>query len=326
MATEKDARGLTVEPRKAEAEAVAEIAARFAPAEVAATSPFEGDHTAQVFVIPEGMRLESTARFLDEVRVHPRRRQGTAVLLDASSLVEYVVMFKSQDSRIYATAPGYDALNERAPYTAGQLLAVIDHHKAGFEGQPDWQAHRAQLPLPLAPELTRWLDRADTPLGQAEFAEWLEDRGDDVVPTLRPEDLAAYPGTKTLIDDLGVTVAGRATLRLLAQGLKVNVGRKVETRYDPQTGETVAQFAEEHAGEGGERLKVPGAFLVKLPLFRHGEWYLLLVRLRYRPTPAGIVWAFSFHNLSAAIDNAFQALVDRVALDTGLPVWLGTPG
>lgn len=327
MAAEnKDARGLRVEPRKAEAEAVAEIAARFAPGSVQADSPFEGDHSAQVFVIPEGMRLESTAPFLAEMREHPRRREGMAVLRDAASLADYVNMFKSPDSRIYAAAPAYERKADKAVYTAGVLTAVIDHHRAGFEGQPDWQRHRAQLPLPLAPELTRWLDMADQLMEQAEFAEWLEHRGDDVLPPLTEDDLAKYHGTAQLVRELGVSLVGRESLRLLARGLRVTANRRVETRYDPTTGETTAIFEEEHAGEGQERVKVPNAFLVKLPLFQHGEWYLLLVRLRHRPTRGGIMWGFSFHNLSAAIDDAFGALVAKVRLDTGLPVWLGTPG
>ena len=50
-----------------------------------------------------------------------------------------------------------------------------------------------------------------------------------------------------------------------------------------------------------------------------------LVRLRYRPTAGGIVWAFGFHNLRVAIDDAFGELAAQVRGETGLPVWLGQP-
>ena len=119
--------------------------------------------------------------------------------------------------------------------------------------------------------------------------------------------------------------AGTAKLLELAKGLSVRVGAQVKNHVNLGTGESQIQFVTEHADEAGKPLKVPGLFLLGLPVFEAGAAYQLPVRLRYRVNGGSLVWWFELHRPEVIMRDAVDGAVEKVRAETKLPVFSGTP-
>ena len=77
--------------------------------------------------------------------------------------------------------------------------------------------------------------------------------------------------------------------------------------------------------ERGQPLKVPGAFLVGIPVFRGEIGYQLCVRLRYRKSGASLVWIMELWRHEEVFDTAIKEACDMVKKATELPLLVGTP-
>ncbi len=84
-------------------------------------------------------------------------------------------------------------------------------------------------------------------------------------------------------------------------------------------------FSEAHTDGAGVTLKIPGAFLIAIPVFRNGDCYQLGVKLRYRVSNGVVLWSFAIHRADACFDDAFRESCDRAAKETELPIFIGSP-
>ncbi len=299
---------------KPEAQAVAEIAQRAvtpSPFRVATPGPTaDGGTDIGLIAVPQGVNLVSAKKYLDEYLDAPERREGTAHLGDLDSFIAHAERFKDKDSVIFASP------NPQHP----SLISVLDYHRQGGDGAPRFGRHRGVYDFPLSEEWTRWTKAQHAPMQQRTFAEFIES---NILNVADPE--TAGGGAKTFATALACEFASPARLMELSRGLSVRVNSKVANAINLSSGEGQLVYGNEHTDERGQPLKVPGAFLLALRVFRGGAVYQVPARLRYRVKEGEVTWSFELWRTDRVFEDAFLEARDKVAAATGLPVFVGTP-
>lgn len=259
-----------------------------------------------VLVVPEGRQVVNVKPYLDHYRTAPERKEGTARLTTLESFIDHVNRHKDGGTVVFAS----DDRDKPA------LEAVIDYQHAGPEGAPRFGKHRARYDFPLSDEWKAWMGKRE-PMAQAAFAEFLEDRIGDALP--------ATEATADFAIELGVELAGPQRLLELSRGLAVRVGQSVKNAQSLASGEVSVVFEETHQGEDGAPLKVPGGFVLGIPVFRGGARYRVPVRLRYRVEGRSISWRFVPHRTDLVFRDAFDEAVTAVREKTELLLLYGAP-
>lgn len=272
----------------------------------------DGQRAIDVLVHREGDKtvIKSVKPFVDEYLTAPERRRGTAELGELASFIGHVKRFKDADSAIFA---------DRDPKRPS-LLAVLDYHRAGATSSPRFGEHRARYAFPLADEWTAWTGKAGQSLDQASFAAWLEDHLADVADPTQAGD-----GGREFLTLFSCAFASASKLLELSRGLNVHVGERVGNHVNLASGEATIAFVAQHADDQGKPLKVPGAFLLAIPVFRGGDLYKIPARLRYRVAQGAITWSFDLYRTPAVFDHAIGEACTTAQEETDLPVFVGKP-
>jgi uncharacterized protein YfdQ (DUF2303 family) len=258
--------------------------------------------------LPEGRKVQSIKPLLDEYLEAPERKKGTAGMTTLTSFQAHVNRHKDADSVVFMDD------NPKAP----ALLCVYDYNKAGPTGDPRFGQHRARYAFPVSDEWRAWTSTGT--MSQEAFAHFIEDRLLDVMdPTLGGDSI------KEFAVNLMIDLAPPRRLMELSRGLQIHVGQRVVNAMNLSTGEAQIQFVEEHKTEAGANLRLPGGFVVAIPVFRGGVRYQIGVRLRYRVTNGAITWAVEPYRTQRVFDDAIAEAVKATADATALPVIYGTP-
>jgi uncharacterized protein YfdQ (DUF2303 family) len=299
-----------MDQEKGTAEVVAKLARELAEVNTLPIVRGSSD-SAYVLTIPSGRTVTSVKKLLDEYLPAPERREGTATLFDVASFVEHVKRFADVDSVVFA---------DPTPASA-KLTAVIDYHRAGADADPRFGRHRAVYSFPLSDEWRAWTAKdVGGGMAQKDFAEFVENRIADV---MSPE--KAGQAARALSETIGASFATPAQLMALSRGLAVTIGRRVKNAVNLSTGEVEVSFVEEHADSTGKPLKVPGAILLSIPVFRGEDHYQVPARLRYRVTGEGLRWSVDLYRTDVIFRDAFMGACATVKEATGLPLLLGSP-
>ncbi len=265
--------------------------------------------TASVLILPSALEAHSIKEFVDEYRLEPDRRRGTATLYELDSFIAHAKRFLDKDSMLFA---------DPKP-TAPALLVVFDYHRAG-SGKPRFGDHRARYAFPLSDEWTRWSSHNTSTMGQQPFAEWIENNLADIAP---PDNIGA--GVKQFVAQIGGSFASPSRLLELAHNLSIRVGSKIHHAQNLGSGETQFTYVTEHQDEAGAPLKIPSAFLLAIPVFRGGARYQIPARLRYRVKEGAVVWFYDLYRTDVVFDHAFKESCERAHKEIDLPLLYGSP-
>lgn len=277
----------------------------------------------RIVAVPKGMELKSLKPLLDQYLKHPERKTGTTVLTTLEAFCGFVNRHQENESVVFC-----DDTNEKAP----KLVAVFNAHsesrytseapeaQAIGRGEADWQDHRATYAFPLSEEWKVWTGLVPA-MSQADFAHFLEDRINDVLDPDQAGEVA-----KEYAASVKATLATAARLLELSRGLAVNLDGRVSQELNLKSGEGKLVFTEEHRDSAGQRLDVPGAFAIGIPVFRGGVAYKIPVRLRYRVAQGGVTWSLAVQRLDRVFEAAIAEACAVVATATSLPVFRGAPG
>lgn len=219
-----------------------------------------------------------------------------------------------------------------------KLKEAVDYHEAGPATGPDdalarWVKFGATHPMPFDPRWLAWRGVDGKPLGQAEFAAFLEDHALDLCPIADSVDTASGKATSTLPADVaeflrltGGKCGTPEEVIALAKGLDVAVDQKVANRIRLQSGEQKLVFEESHTtSTGGQQVTVPPIFLVVLPVFNlSAQVYRLPVRLRYRLDQGRVVWLPTLWRADETVDAAVRDAAELAKAETSLPLFYGT--
>lgn len=250
----------------------------------------------------------------DEFRLAPRTREGTAEFTAIESLIDHVNRFKDADSALFA-------VDDRSKPS---ITAVLDYHRAGAAADPRFGRHRSLFQFPLSDEWKAWTKSDGETFTMGEFAAFLEDRIIDVLDLIPGED-SLPEDMQRFVNTVGGSVASPSKLIELSVGLKVNERSAVKEAINLSSGEAQVQFVSEHVDDAGQPLRVPGLFLIGIPVFNKGPIYRLAARLRYRKTPGGLVFFYQLWRADRTFDHSFREACERVRVETDLPMLFGKP-
>lgn len=266
-----------------------------------------------VQITSQGVKAVPSEVF-DEYRQAPKSRFGTEHLTSIESLIDHANRFKDPDSVLFA-------VDDRAKPS---ITAVLDYNRIGAAGDPRYGIHRSLFQFPLSDEWKAWTKHDGEAFTMGEFAAFLEDRIIDVLDLIPGED-SLPEDMQRFVNTVGGSIASPTKLIELSVGLKVNERSAVKEAINLKSGEAQVQFVAEHVDDAGEPLRVPGLFLIGIPVFNQGPIYRLAARLRYRKTPGGLVFFYQLWRADRTFDHSFREACERVRVETDLPMLFGTP-
>ncbi|QND30894.1 DUF2303 family protein [Sinorhizobium meliloti] len=264
--------------------------------------------TIPVFVDRKSGTVSNVADLFERYREHPRRKSGTAKVATLESLISLIDRHKTEHSAIFAET------NWEKP----SITAVFDYHEAKNGGLADNGKHRAHYEFPLSEEWKAWVKINGKPLEQVEFAEFIEDH---IAELSAPDSFEA----EDFRGKFGFKVAYPNELVALSRGLQVHAETRVKNNVVLQSGEGEITWDEEHRDAQGNKLTVPGMFILSIAPFFMGDTARIPVRLRYRVSGGKVLWICQLYRPDVHITQQVMRDLERVAHETELPHFQGTP-
>lgn len=263
--------------------------------------------------IPVGVRhgtapeLTSIRHLAEEWREHPERRAGTAEALTLDAFIDLTKRHALADTVIFADT------NWRQP----SLTAVIDYH-APADGTPGWARHRVHYAFPTSEQWSTWLDMNGKPMGQSDFAAFIED---NIADLSSPQDMEVTNYERLFSTKL----ATPSELVTLSRGLAVHVESRAKSAVTLQSGEGEIVWDEVHNDASGKRLTVPGLFMLDIPVFHGGETARVPVRLRYRVREGKVSWFYQIFRPDVVITERVETDFEAAMKATTLPGFIARP-
>lgn len=268
------------------------------------------DGTKAPAYLTEGTAKVVNPSDLDAYRLLPVRREGTATHTRLDSFIEHVNRFKGENSAVFA----------KDDMTAPRLTAIFDYHYAGHDSDPANLKHRASYSFPLSDEWKAWSAADGKAMSMTDFAAFLEDHIVDVTSD-KPQSDAA----KDFLAKSGGNLASPSKLIEIARGLQVNEASTLREARNLSSGEAEVVFQSEHLDASGNKLVLPNAFMICIPIFARARVLdQILARFRYRKQGGGIVFWFDLWRPDMVFEHAFTEACEQVKADTGLPLFVGS--
>jgi uncharacterized protein YfdQ (DUF2303 family) len=267
-----------------------------------------------IMVRPEGMAVESIKQYLDEYLTAPERIKGNANHDTLESFLLHVNTFKEADrSAIYADQGG------------GVLQCVYDYHKLN---DPKFCDHKAYYNAKKSKQWNIWTGNNGNVMGQGEFAAFIENNALDLID---PPGGDGYD--YTLADNailkigqtLNTSLASASKVIELSRSFQVHERATATAAHNPSTGELTVEYVTEHKDASGGKLKVPGLFVIAIPVYEEGHNYRVVVRLRYRLKEGKMLWFYELYQPEKCIEDAFNEICKEAGETSGLTVYRGKP-
>lgn len=243
---------------------------------------------------------------IEKFRIGPERRKGTAVVTTLKAFIDLTNRHKDDGSVIFA----------KTEWPKPSLTAVIDYH--ALDGGPRNAEHRVHYAFPITPEFQAWIDTRGVKMGQADFAQFLEDHAAELAVPYDAERIeyerlfkAKFAAPNELID--------------LARSLEISVGQTFKQAVKLQSGEATISFHEAHTNTAGEEVTVPGVFMISLRAFVDSDHVRIPARLRYRAAGGAVVWMYDLYRWEDELRDRVSQDLDKAGKDTGLPTFEGAP-
>lgn len=222
-------------------------------------------------------------------RDRPRRKTGTYVVHDGSSMVAYIGRHGTEDTEVWADM------------SAATVTAYINGHGVDQPGHHD---HAVRLSLQVTPAWKAWTARDRQMQTQVAFAEQIEDRLADIVE----------PKGATMLE--------------LAQSFQAKRNLSFESSKALSTGEVQLEYREQveaTAGKAG-RLQIPQKFVLGIAPFEGSSPYKVTARLRYRIAEGGgLQLGYTLDRPEDVLRVAFEDVLGEITtqLDDTVPVLRG---
>lgn len=243
------------------------------------------------FILVKNAEGGLEVRGLDELALdRPKTVRRVITLHDQDGFSAYVNAFKLEGrTRIYG-----DRLS-------GRVSAVLDDHKSSDPADASWCDHRAVLLLADSPQWAAWRAHDGEKMAQVEFAEFLEDRVDDIIEPA---------GAQMLEIAMRLEAAKSADFR---SAIRLDSGQ-VQFRYE--------ENVKAQTSAGGEEIKIPTMIKLRLPVYFGGQEYEIDARFRYRLSQGGLALFYKLGFRERLELDAFRTVAKSVGETTGIPVWL----
>lgn len=262
-----------------------------------------------VFINREEGTVKGIREIFESYRSAPQRKAGTAKVFTLESFINLTDRHKTADTVIFANTD----------WQKPSLTAVIDYHKID-SGDADNLKHRINYDFPLSEEWQAWTELNGKQLSQEDFAAFIEDHIADLATPDEAEEL-------DFEHKFSFKIAFPSQLVELSRGLQVNADTRIKNVVSLQNGAGQIVFEEEHQtlDKTGNRIDVPGMFILSVPPFFGGEVARIPVRLRYRKAAGGLIWFYQLYRPDFYVTEQVRRDLTRAAAVTQLPHFEGTP-
>ncbi len=246
--------------------------------------------SAPLALVPEGYKLQNLAEYVfSKYALHPPRKSGTVKVLDAASFCEYYSLFHDVNSRVFA-----DEGQRR-------ILGVLDYHAAG-ENSPRWGDDKVELSLRHSEEWKTWKAKHRQAQTQADFAEFLEDNGPDIIS----------PSASSMLE--------------VARDLSATTDVQFQSGIRIQNGQVQLKYTEEIKGTyGRDQLEIPERFTISIPVFVGSPRVSFTARLRYRIAGGKLTFWYDLLRADEAEREAFLNSQSEIASALGIKIINGSP-
>lgn len=243
-------------------------------------------------VVPEGSCLKD----LEPLLPTPVRKRGEIKVSQTISFVDYLKKHGSlAECTIYADI---DAQTSKV-----LMVGIIDDHGAD---KPGWRGHLCRFTPALSVEWKRWMGQNGKPMGQSDFATWLEDNLGDI---------ASVPG-----------MPSGAQILEMALGFEANADKRVRSHVNLQNGGIRFEYVEDETKDTRTSMEVFKRFTLGLPVFDgSSDAYPVEARLKYREKEGKLTFWYELIRPDRAFKTAVQSSVDAIKAGTGFPIIYGTP-
>lgn len=245
--------------------------------------------------------------FVEKWREYPERKTGTAQVTTLQSFVDLVIRHKTEHSVIFAKTNWPDP----------SLVAVIDYHEVD-NGKPAFGKHKILYNFPVTEEFSGWIDNDGEVMAQGDFAAFIEEHAAELATPTDEEE-------RELGQLFQTRFATPADMFALSRGLEIRVNHVVKNAVRLASGESEVVFTEEHIGGNGEKLVIPGLFMVQVAVFLDGGPMRLVARLRYRKQGSALVWFYQLYRWKERLNDRVTADLAYAAVHTELPAYQGAP-
>lgn len=250
--------------------------------------------------------LQSVKKLIDEHRLVPERRTGTASVDTLASFIKLTDRHKDEGSVLFG----------KTVYPDPKLTAILNYHSVGNDAR--FGDHRIEYAFPLTEEFKAWVAINNKPMDQEIFAAFLEEHSVELASPSEAE-ISLY---QPLFSEKFATPS---EVVMLARSLEVLVNAKVKQGVRLQSGERTVEFSEEHVNAKGEKIVIPGIFMVSVRAFVDGEPVRIPARLRYRIAGGEIKWFYQLYRWQEFVREQVQYDLRDAAEKTALPYFEGSP-
>ncbi|WP_223478727.1 DUF2303 family protein [Oricola indica] len=243
---------------------------------------------------------------VEKYRQMPKRRTGIARADTLSAFCALIDRHKDDDSVIFG----------ETAWPNPKLTAVIDYHS--LDHDPKWLGHRIEYAFPLTEEFKAWVECDGKPMEQGDFAAFIEDHAAELAS---PSEMEKGEFERLFKERF----ATPSELIMLSRELEVFVGAKAKRGERLSTGERTIEFTTEHKDGKGDKVDIPGVFMVSVPAFVDGEALRIPARLRYRLGGGSIHWFYQLYRWEFWLREQVQRDLQEAGKKTSLPVFEGAP-
>lgn len=240
-------------------------------------------------LVPPNYSHKDITELVEKAQAMPYRKRGTVTVKDVDSLLAYCT-----DQHHQTTGYIYADPDKRT------ITAIFNDQR---DDAPGWRDHRAEFTAIFTPEFTKWLAKNKEPMGQTEFAEFIEDNLADITE----------PGAHVLLD-VATTIQAKTDISF-GSAKRLDNGQ-VQLQY--------TEAIDARAGANGA-LEIPREFALGLRIFKNGDGYKLRARLKYRLHAGTVKFWYELDRPERAVEDAFGGYVAKVREQSGYQVLIGTP-
>lgn len=264
---------------------------------------------APVLVVPNGLRVESVKKYLDEMRVVPERRTGTARLVRLKDFIAHVNRFKTPDTAVF--------VDPDAP----SALAIYDYHPAGGDVfNAANRGHGASHVFPLSSAYKAWRGISGKAMSAKEFSAFIVEHAAEI---LSPSEAEACAADLAALD---LSVGTPDVMRRLAKGLRVSVNEDFEESRALENGDVAISFARKTTGTKdakGTEIKVPGGIVVGVPVLDGADTIAAIPAILRFDYDGSLTWTVTLMHLDTLMRSVVDGAAEQVAAETGCPVFYG---
>ncbi|MDE1464824.1 DUF2303 family protein [Spartinivicinus poritis] len=222
--------------------------------------------------ISHDYKLTSIEQYLP----HPIKMRQHVKMNTVQSLINYINRFKNPHTTIFADD------------TRQSFNAVIDFHVS--QDEPRSGSHTVEYGCPLSREWEAWQCRNNEKMDQTTFAEFLEERAEDIVNPSGAE--------------------------LLEIALKFNVIRKAVFGSAMRLSTGEYQFTYSEDNQKGT-VELPEQIKLGLAPFHNGEKYEVKAKLYYRLQEGQLLLWYKLVEPERVIEDAFNEVTQRIQAGVG---------